>query len=424
EYGRQLIEEMHALDFEVDSVVIKVNRLADRERLGFTSKSPRWVIAWKWEKYEGATRIEDVKVQVGKTGTLTPVAYLTPVEIAGTTVSRASLHNRDEIERLGVKIGDWVVVEKAGKIIPHVLRVEEHRRDGSERPFRFPNSCPECGTEAVRDDGGVYIRCPNPNCPAQLRETLRFFGSRSAMDIEGLGVKLIEQLLATGLVQSLPDVYRLKDRREELLALERMGEKSVDNLLAAIEESKSRPMWRLLVGMNIRHVGRSNAQTLADEFGTLDEIARQTEETLAEVNEIGPVIARSVHAFFTSDAGRQLLRELREFGLNFGEPVERRAKPAPNVLEGQTVVVTGTLSRFTRDEIKELIHNLGGKAAGSVSKKTDFVVAGESAGRKLDKARDLGIPVLTEDDFLARIENGQSPPAAPGGDRRDAARRL
>ncbi|MCH7988894.1 MAG: NAD-dependent DNA ligase LigA, partial [Planctomycetes bacterium] len=223
-----LIEDLHTLDFEVDGIVIKVNDFGQREELGHTSKSPRWLIAYKWEKYEAVTQIEEIKIQVGKTGTLTPVAYLKAVEIAGTTVSRASLHNRDEIERLGVKVGDWVVVEKAGKIIPHVVRVEEHRRDGSEQLFRFPKNCPECQTEAVQDEGGVYIRCPNPNCPAQLRESLRFYASRSAMDIEGLGIKRIEQLLEAGLLSSIPDIYRLKDRRSELLSLGQNVEKSVD----------------------------------------------------------------------------------------------------------------------------------------------------------------------------------------------------
>jgi DNA ligase (NAD+) len=402
EYAHQLMEELHAIDFEVDGLVLKVNDLSQRARLGHTSKSPRWVIAYKWEKYEAVTRVEEISVQVGKTGTITPVAKLAPVEIAGTTVSRASLHNRDEIERLGVRKGDWVVVEKAGKIIPHVVRVEEHRRDGSERRFTFPKKCPECSTPVLQDEGGVYVRCPNPQCPAQLRETLRFFASRSAMDIEGLGIKLVEQLLDAKLLTSLPDIFRLKDRRDQLLALERTGEKSVSNLLAAIESAKSRPLWRLLTGLNIRHVGTRNAQVLTEQFGTLEEIARQSEESLAEVDEIGPVIARTVHAFFNSPAGRQLVDELRSLGLNFGKPlpVEKKSPPA-GLLAGKSIVVTGTLTRFTRDEIKEQIHNLGGKSTGSVSKKTDYVVAGDNPGSKLDKANKLGVKVLTEAEFLA-----------------------
>ncbi|MCY2963906.1 MAG: NAD-dependent DNA ligase LigA [Planctomycetota bacterium] len=399
EYCHELLEEIPGLDCEVDGFVIKVNNLAQRERLGTTAKSPRWVVAYKFEKYEGVSRIEAIDVQVGKTGTLTPVAHLQPVEIAGTTVSRASLHNRDEIERLGVRIGDWVVVEKAGKIIPHVVRVEEHLRDGTEQQFEFPMICPECETPAVQDVGGVYIRCPNPQCPAQLREGVRYFASRAAMDIEGLGIKLIEQLTEAKLVTSFADIYRLKDRRADLLKLERMGEKSIDNLLSGIEVSKSRPLWRLLTGLNIRHVGTRTAQILADYFGTIDSMVEQTPEQLSAVEEVGPVIAQAIHAHFHHPRVAQLLNELRELGLNFGQPVERRTESAGR-LAGKTVVVTGSLVRFTRDQINELIHNAGGKPAGSVSKKTDYVVAGEKAGSKLDKAKELKIPVLTEDEFV------------------------
>ncbi|MBS0263457.1 MAG: NAD-dependent DNA ligase LigA [Planctomycetes bacterium] len=398
---QMLMEQIHELEFEVDGFVIKVNDFEMRRRLGTTSKSPRWVIAYKFERYEGISRIEDITVQVGKTGTLTPVAHLAPVEIAGTTVSRASLHNRDELQRLGVRIGDWVVVEKAGKIIPHVVRVEEHRREGHEREFLFPQHCPECQTHAVQDEGGVYIRCPNPNCPAQLRESLRFFASRGAMDIEGLGIKLIEQLTETGLVRSFADIYRLKNRRDELINLERMAEKSADNLLVGIEASRARPLWRLLTGLTIRHVDSRTAQILADEFGTLDEILKQSSEQLSAVNEIGPVIAQSVYDYFHSPIGESIVAELRELGLNFGTPVAPRQA---GVLAGKTIVVTGTLQNYTRDSIKELIHKEGGKPAGSVSKQTDFVVAGEKAGSKLDKARDLGIRILTESEFTALLE--------------------
>ena len=404
EYGHELIENIHALDLEIDGLVVKVNDFALRDQLGATSKSPRWLIAYKWERYEAVTQVNAITVQVGKTGTVTPVANLEPVEIAGTTVSRASLHNRDELQRLGVMIYDWVVVEKAGKIIPHIVRVEEHRRNGEETPFQFPTHCPECETALVQDEGGVYVRCLNPSCPAQLRGAVRFFASRQAMDIEGLGVKLVEQLVDAGLITSFADLYRLHDRTDELLELERMGQKSLDNLLAGIEASKQRPLWRLLTALNIRHVGATTARLLAERYGTLDAIAAESEEALAEVDDVGPVIARTVHEFFHSSAGRAVVEELRQCGLNFGEPITLRpAEDAP--LAGKTIVVTGTLKRFTRDEIKELIRSNGGKAAGSVSKKTDFLVAGDSAGSKLDKARDLGIEVLTEDEFLKRIEN-------------------
>lgn len=402
-YCQELMEQIHELEFEVDGFVIKVNDLDQRRRMGATSKNPRWLIAYKFERYEGISRIEDIRVQVGKTGTLTPVAHLAPVEIAGTTVSRASLHNRDELHRLGVKIGDWVVVEKAGKIIPHVVRVEEHRRDGSEHAFRFPGKCPECQTAVVQDEGGVYIRCPNPSCPAQLRESLRYFASRGAMDIEGLGIKLIEQLTEIGLVRSFADIYRLTDRRDELINLERMGEKSADNLLEGIAASKSRPLWRLLTGLTIRHVGARTAQILEDEFGTLDEILKQSVDELAAVNEIGPVIAQSVHDYFHSPIGRSIVAELRDLGLNFGSPVAKK-KPA-GALAGKTIVVTGTLQHFSRDAIKETIHKAGGKPAGSVSKQTDFVVAGDKAGSKLDKAKELGIRVLSEEEFMKLLES-------------------
>lgn len=403
-YADKLIEDLHALDFEVDGIVLKVNRFDQRQQLGSTSKNPRWIIAYKWEKYEAITRINEIDIQVGKTGTLTPVAHLEPVLIAGTTVSRASLHNRDEIERLGVQVGDWVVVEKAGKVIPHVVRVEEQRRDGTQQAFHFPKKCPVCGTAAVQDEGGVYIRCPNANCPAQLRETLRYFASRGAMDVEGLGIKLIEQLLDSQLVASIPDVYRLKDRKDELLALERMGEKSADNLISGLEASKERPLWRLLAGLNIRHVGTRNAQVLAERFGTIDKLMEQSEEQLSDVDEIGEVIAHSVHTFLHTPANRKTIEELRELGLNMGEPVaERPPSTEPQLLDGKTIVVTGTLTRFTREEIEEKIHNLGGKAVGSVSKKTDFVVAGEKAGSKLEKAEKLGVKVISEDEFLELI---------------------
>ncbi len=405
ELAHTMMDNLHTLDVEVDGLVIKVNDLATRERLGSTSKSPRWLIAFKWEKYEAVTRVMEIDVQVGKTGALTPVAHLEPVEIAGTTVSRASLHNRDELDRLGVMIGDWVVVEKAGKIIPHVVRVEEHRRDGREQAFQFPEQCPECGSPVAQDEGGVYVRCLNPNCPAQLRERVLFLASRSALDIEGLGSKLVEQLVEQGLVTCFADLYHLAERRDDLLALERMGEKSVDNLLAGIEASKRQPLWRLLTALNIRHVGTSNARLLASRFGTIDAITEQSVESLAEVDEIGPVIAESVHSFFHSDYGRDLVASLRECGLHFGEPLPvDEAAHDGGVLSGKTVVVTGSLSRFGRDEIKELIHQQGGKAASSVSKKTDFVVAGEKAGSKLDKARELGIPVLTEEQLLAMLD--------------------
>ncbi len=404
-----LISDVPALPFEVDGLVIKLNRISDWSALGSTARSPRWVRAWKWQRYEAETRVAGIVVQVGRTGVITPVAELEPVEIAGTTVSRASLHNRDEVQRLGVRIGDQVVVEKAGKIIPHVLYVNEQARNGQERPFVFPEFCPECGTGVVQDENGVYVRCPNPECPAQLRETLVFFASRPAMDIDGLGEKLVEQLLNEGLVDGIPSLYRLQGHRERLEQLERQGKKSIERLLAGLETSRSQPLWRLLTGLNIRHVGQTNARTLEAAFGTLEKIAEQSEETLAAVNEIGPVIASSVHGFFRTEYGRRLLTELAELGLNTGTPVEATVAGAgASVISGCTLVVTGTLTQFTRDQIEQKIRDLGGRASSSVSKKTDYLVAGEAAGSKLAKAESLGVKVLSEQEFLDLIASGEA----------------
>ena len=399
-----MMENLHSLDVEVDGLVVKVNQFAQREQLGNTSKSPRWVAAYKWEKYEASTQVLSIDIQVGKTGTLTPVANLAPVEIAGTTVSRSSVHNREELERLGLKIGDWVIVEKAGKIIPHLVRVEEDRRTGTEVDFVFPNACPVCQAAVAQDEGGVYIRCQNPACPAQLKEGLRFFASRQAMDIEGLGTKLVDQLVDAGLVTGFADLYRLVERREQMIALERQGEKSIDNLLAGIEASKTRPLFRFLTALNIRHVGVSTARALADHFGSLEAIRAKSEEELAQVPDIGPIVAKAIATFFSSEFGQRIVNGLVESGVS-PPPTEIRIQVTTDAvgtgkLAGKTVVATGSLKSFTRDGIKDYIHSLGGKAGSSVSKKTDFVLAGEDAGSKLEKAKELGIRVLTEEEFL------------------------
>ncbi|TWT62767.1 NAD-dependent DNA ligase LigA [Rubinisphaera italica] len=403
-----MMAALHELDLEIDGLVIKVNNLALREELGNNSKSPRWVVAYKWERYEAETQIESISIQVGKTGTLTPVANLAPVEIAGTTVSRSSLHNRDEVERLGVKIGDWVIVEKAGKIIPHVVRVELERRSGEELSFEFPANCPECGTKVIQDEGGVYIRCPNPNCPARLRESIRFFASRQAMDIEGLGIKLIEQLIDAGLVKNLVDIYDLHQQQDRLLELERFGQKSAEKLLQGVENSKQQPVWRLLTGLNIRHVGVSNAQVLMSHFLSLEQISQATEEELAAIDEIGPVIAASVSDFFHSSYGQSLIQELKSRGVRVEEEREQTTANSTQVLQGKSIVVTGTLQQFTRQEIQDAIREHGGKAASSVSSKTDFVVAGENAGSKLAKAQSLNVSILSEAEFLKMISEYSS----------------
>ena len=407
-----MIDAVPGLDFEVDGIVVKVDSHAQREVLGLRSKSPRWAVAYKWEKWEATTTLLGVGYQVGKTGRVTPVAELEPVEIAGTTVSRASLHNRDELDRLGVRIGDRVVVEKAGKIIPHVVRVELDVRTGDETPIEYPEDCPVCGHMLVREAGAVDHRCQNLACPARLRESVRYFASRKAMDVDGLGEKRIDQLLAAGLVKSLPDLYRLKDRREELLALERTGEKSVDNLLAGLERSKRQPLWRLLTSLNVRHVGNTVSRVLAREFGTLDEIMRHDADSLAATDEVGPVIAASLAAWFADPANRATVEEFRALGLNFGTPVTK--KPAgedDGVLAGKTVVVTGALARYKRDEIEELIRRHGGKPSSSVSKRTAYLVAGARAGSKLAKAEAAGVPVLTEDAFADLIGEPAADPA-------------
>lgn len=391
----ELVEQLHELDFEVDGLVLKVNRFDQRERLGSTTKSPRWVIAYKFEKYEATTKLNVIRVQVGKTGTITPVADLEPVQLAGTVVARASLHNADEIERKDVRVGDTVVVEKAGKIIPHIVRVEKHLRAGHPHKFPFPTHCPECGTKLVKDDGGVYIRCPNFYCPAQVRERIRYYASRNAMDIEGLGDKLVENLVRDGLVKDYADLYALT--LEQLEGLERMGRKSSENLLKAIEASKSRGLERLLNALPIRHVGARVATVLAQHFRTIDALMKASREELSEVNEIGPIIAESAYDFLHSEQGRKTIDSLRKAGVAM-EAVTS-APRAGAALAGKTLVVTGALSKYTRDEIEELIARHGGHAASSVSKKTDYLVAGEKAGSKLAKAKQLGVPVLDEDGF-------------------------
>lgn len=396
EHCESLMEELHELDFEVDGLVLKVNRFDQRQRLGSTSKSPRWLVAYKFEKYEARTKLNDIRVQVGKTGTITPVAMLEPVELAQTTVSRASLHNAEEIERKDIRIGDVVIVEKAGKVIPHIVRVEKHERQQELKPYRFPTKCPECGTPLVKDEGGVYIRCPNPACPAQVRERIRYFAHRNAMDVEGLGDKLVDQLVTAELVRGYGDLYRLT--LEQLTELERMGQKSSENLLAGIEASKGRGLARLLNALSIRHVGARVAAVLAENFGSMDELQQASAEELSEVMEIGPVIAQSVYDFLHSDYGARTVEELKELGVNMQSPRKSPAK-IKGPLSGKTLVVTGTLSKYKREEIEELIAQHGGRAAASISSKTDYLVAGEKAGSKLEKARKLGVKVISEEEF-------------------------
>jgi DNA ligase (NAD+) len=394
----ECIAGLHDLDFEVDGLVLKVNSFDQRERLGATSKAPRWAVAYKFEKFEAVTKLMAIHVNVGKSGAVTPWAELDPVPIAGTTISRASLHNVDEIERKDIRAGDYVVVEKAGKVIPHIVRVEQHRRENELPTFKFPTKCPVCATKLVKDEGGVYIRCPNPECPAQIKERLLYYASRGAMDIEGLGEKLVDQLVSDGLVTSYGDLYRLT--LEQLVSLERMGKKSSEKLLAGIEASKSRGLARLLNALSIRHVGARVAAVLAEHFGSMEKLRAASVEELTEVEEVGSIIAESVHKFLHSEFGRRVIDDLAAEGVKMEA---QRRKVASGPLSGKTLVVTGTLEHYSREEIEDLIEKLGGKAASSVSKSTDFLVAGEKAGSKLDKAQKLGVKILTETEFKKLI---------------------
>jgi DNA ligase (NAD+) len=387
------------LDYQTDGLVIKVDDLGQRERLGARSKSPRWTIAFKYEAEQAITKIKHIGVQVGKTGKLTPVADLEPVRLAGTTVKRATLHNADEIARKDIRVGDTVVIQKAGEIIPQVVRVEHEARDGSERPFVFPTHCPNCGAAVVRDEHEVDYRCSNPPsaCTEQLKGRLKYYAHRDAMDIDGLGEKLIEQLVSGGLVRSLADLYRLDV--PILSELERMGKKSAENLVAAIEGSKHRSLDRFLSGLAIRHVGTRMAEVLAQRYSTLEKLRDASLAELEATPEIGPVVAASVHDFFHDEEHQRVLEDLAAVGVA-PEPYKPPTAGAGKlVFAGKTFVLTGTLPRRTRPEAEVLIKQLGGKVSGSVSKMTSYVLAGEEAGGKLDKARALGIPIIDEAEF-------------------------
>jgi DNA ligase (NAD+) len=378
-----------ALPYEIDGVVVKVDRNALQDELGFTGKAPRGAIAYKFAARAGQTQIEDILVQVGRTGKLTPVAALKPVSIGGTTVTRATLHNMDEIERLGIKIGDWVEVERGGDVIPKVVKVLDDRPRGT-REFHMPERCPVCGGHVVRAEGEANHLCVNVNCPAKLRETIRHFAARGVLNIEGMGDALVNQLVDAGLVKSVADIYDLTE--EQLTNLERMGKKSAQNILREIESSKKLPLERVIYGLGIRMVGERTAQFLAEHFGSMDALMKAGEEELQAVAEIGPRVSQSIREFFDEPKNVALVDKLRQAGLTFKGTKKQRG----TVLTGKTFVLTGTLEHFTRDEAKKLIEDAGGKVSGSVSKKTDYVVAGEEAGSKLDKARELGVAVIGE----------------------------
>jgi DNA ligase (NAD+) len=406
----ELMEAIHELDqlrrgfaYQTDGAVLKLNQVQLREKVGATAKAPRWAIAYKYEAEQGETKLKDISIQVGRTGALTPVAELEPVHLSGTVVRRATLHNEDQIRRLDVRIGDTVTVQKAGEIIPEVVGVVLHRRTGQEKPFDFPKECPECGTKVTRSGMGgeeVVWRCPNYDCPAQIRGRIEHWCSRGAMDIEGGGEVLVRQLVEKGLVQDVADLYAL--RLEQVADLERMGEKSAQNFLEGIEASKKRDLWRLIYALGILHVGAGVAKALARHFGTLDGLAKSSLDELSQAEDVGEVIARSVHQWFRDSRNQELIEKLRRAELNFSTELQRK-QAGP--LAGKTFVLTGTLPKLSREEATAKIEGAGGKVSGSVSKKTDYVLAGSDPGSKLEKARQLGVAILDEEQFVALLES-------------------
>jgi DNA ligase (NAD+) len=392
-------EKRLTLDYKTDGMVIKINRFNQRDALGATGRAPRWCISYKFAAERARTTIESIDVQVGKSGILTPVANLTPVLLAGTTVKRASLHNFDELARLDARCGDTVLIEKAGEIIPQVVDVKKELRPAGAVPFKVPAKCPNCGSAAAKDKEGVYIRCVNPNCVGQLKERLRYFAGRDQMDIENLGPALIEQLVESGLVKNFADLYKLQ--KSDLMTLERMGEKSAENVIAAIEKSKARPLWRLVAALGIRHIGGQSADILAEHFGSLAALMAADMETLQTAEQIGPKIAESVYEYFRSPANRAVIDQLLSTGVRPEQPKKMRRA---GKLAGKTIVVTGTLEKFTRPQVEQAIKQAGGKPSSSVSKKTDFVLAGKEPGSKLDKARQLGVKVMDEKQFQEIIK--------------------
>lgn len=393
-------EQREALGYEIDGVVVKVDSAELQRRLGYTGRAPRWAVAYKFTARAGVTQVEDIRVQVGRTGKLTPVAVLTPVFIGGTTVSRATLHNADEIERLGLLIGDWVKVERGGDVIPKVVEVVEDKgHSRGRKKFHFPTHCPDCGSEIVRAEGEVDYRCVNVDCPARLRESLLHFSARSVMNIEGLGESVVTQLLDRDMVKSIADLYSLT--QEQLLTLERIGKKSAETLLDEIEKSKRNPLNRVLFGLGIRFIGERTAQLLAEEFGSMNALMAASAEELERVNEVGPRVAQAIREFFDEAKNRDLIERLRNAGLTF--TAEKRKKSSQ--LEGLTFVLTGTLPNLTREDAKAKIEAAGGRVSGSVSKKTHYVVAGDEAGSKLDKARELGVKIVDEAELVRLLQS-------------------
>ena len=392
------------LPYEIDGIVIKVNDIALQERLGTKAKSPRWAIAYKFEAAQAITRIKDIILSVGRTGAVTPVAVMEPVKVGGVTVSRATLHNEDEIRRKDIRIGDWVIIRRAGDVIPEVVKPLKERRTGQEKEFRMPEFCPVCGSKLVKKPGEAIWRCPNPDCFPRLAKRIAHYVSKPAMDIEGLGPKVVEQLITAGIIRDIPDLYSIK--KEDLLSLEGFAEKSAQNLLDAIEASKEVSLARFLFALGIRHVGEVTAQLLADHFGTLDAVMNASEEDLLAVKGIGPEVAKSISEWFRDEKNRNMIKRLLDAGIKIIEPGEKEA-PAESPVAGKSFVFTGALSSMTRSQAKELVKRLGGRVLSTVGRKTDYVVVGENPGSKYRKALELGVNVIDEKKFLEMVQEAQ-----------------
>jgi len=398
EYCELWVDKRDELEYEMDGMVVKVNRFELYEKLGMTTKSPRWAIAYKFPARQATTLLRDINLQVGRTGVVTPVAILQPVPLSGSTIGRATLHNFDEIKRKDIRIGDTVIIEKGGEVIPKIVKVVLDKRPKDAIPFQPPKKCPVCGSELVKFEEEVALRCVNVACPAQIKRTIQYFAGRNAMDIDGLGIAVVEQIVDTGLVKDYSDLYSLK--LKDIIKLDRMGRKSAQNLIDGIEKSKKRPLYRVLFAIGIRHVGIHAARLLVERFGSVDALSKASYEEIESIPEIGPTIADSVLKFFKDRRNLNILKKLKSYGANLERKEERKGK----VLEGKTIVVTGALKKYTRERMKELIISLGGRPSSSVSKKTDFVLVGKEPGSKYQKAKALGVKIIGEVEFLKMIE--------------------
>jgi len=397
-YYRKIESIRDTIAYDIDGVVFKVDSLEQQTELGFKSRSPRWAIAGKFKARQEVTQITDIEASVGRTGAITPVAHLQPIPIGGVIVSNATLHNQDEIDRKDIHIGDWVVVQRAGDVIPQVVKVISERRTGTEKPYQIPPNCPVCDTPLVREKDEAKHRCPNISCPAQIKASIEHYASKRAMNIDGLGEKLVEQLVDDGLIKNVADLYYLK--KEQLLEMERMGDKSAQNLLDAIAASKNISLARFLFALGIRNVGEHTGKVLEKAFGTLARLGKATEDELLAIEDIGPIVAESIINFFNAESNRQTIDKLLSSGIHF---MATQTIPQKSKVTGKTFVFTGTLSQFSRDEAQSLVEKIGGQTASSVSKKTNYVVVGENAGSKAETARRLGVPILSESEFLELI---------------------